>query len=354
MFLWQFLNFSVSWRYSFYELSVNHGYTCQKLLRVVKILSDIQQNNPFEAVTFHTVDTEYDGQRLDNFLIRLLKGVPKSRIYRLLRKGEVRVNKGRVKADTRLKAGDIIRVAPIRTSQQSAEKPGSQMRKRLNDSIVFEDDAMLIIDKPSGTAVHGGSGVSFGVIEGLRADRPESKFLELVHRLDRDTSGCLMLAKSRACLVHLQQQMQKNQIKKTYQALAMGRWPKGKSTINAPLKKNTLSSGERLVRVDVDGKASVTHFKIAQTFEQATLLDIRLETGRTHQIRVHCQFSGQPIAGDPKYGDTMFNQNMRGLGLKRLFLHANSLEFRHPISSEKIAVSATLPNDLKNILNQLR
>lgn len=318
-------------------------------------MSDIQRINPFEAVTFHTVDTEYEGQRLDNFLIRLLKGVPKSRIYRLLRKGEVRVNKGRVKADTRLKAGDIIRVAPIRSAQQQSTKmPGSQMRKRLNDSIVFEDDAMLVIDKPSGTAVHGGSGVSFGVIEGLRADRPESKFLELVHRLDRDTSGCLMLAKSRACLVHLQQQMQKNHIKKTYQALAMGRWPKGKSTINAPLKKNTLSSGERMVRVDADGKASVTHFKIAQSFEQATLLDIRLETGRTHQIRVHCQFSGQAIAGDPKYGDAMFNQNMRGLGLKRLFLHANSLEFKHPISEEKISVSAPLPNDLKSILNQLK
>ncbi|MDG2018723.1 MAG: 23S rRNA pseudouridine(955/2504/2580) synthase RluC [Porticoccaceae bacterium] len=318
-------------------------------------MSDIEKNNPFGAVTFHTVDAEYDGQRLDNFLIRLLKGVPKSRIYRLLRKGEVRVNKGRVKADTRLKAGDIIRVAPIRTAQpQSSEMPGSQMRKRLNDSIVFEDDGIIVIDKPSGIAVHGGSGVSFGVIEGLRADRPESRFLELVHRLDRETSGCLMLAKSRAVLVHLQQQMQKKQIKKTYQALVMGRWPKGKSTINAPLKKNTLSSGERMVRVDAEGKASVTHFKIAETFDQATLLDIRLETGRTHQIRVHCQFSGQAIAGDPKYGDSIFNQNMRGQGLKRLFLHANSLEFMHPISDERISVDAPLSNDLKNILNKLK
>jgi len=318
-------------------------------------LQNSDKNNPFSAVTFHEVDAEYAGQRLDNFLIRLLKGVPKSRIYRLLRKGEVRVNKGRVKADTRLKAGDIIRVAPIRTAQsQSSEMPGSQMRKRLNDSIVFEDDGIIVIDKPSGIAVHGGSGVSFGVIEGLRADRPESRFLELVHRLDRETSGCLMLAKSRAVLVHLQQQMQKKQIKKTYQALVMGRWPKGKSTINAPLKKNTLSSGERMVRVDAEGKASVTHFKIAETFDQATLLDIRLETGRTHQIRVHCQFSGQAIAGDPKYGDSIFNQNMRGLGLKRLFLHANSLEFMHPISGERISVDAPLSNDLKNILNKLK
>ena len=318
-------------------------------------MPDNQKNNPFECVTYHTVDVEYEGQRLDNFLIRLLKGVPKSRIYRLLRKGEVRVNKGRVKADTRLKSGDSIRIAPIRTvQQQSAEMPSSQMRKRLNDSVLFEDDAIIIIDKPSGTAVHGGSGVSFGVIEALRADRPDNKFLELVHRLDRDTSGCLMLAKSRSGLVNLQQQMQKNQIKKTYQALVQGRWPKGKSAINAPLKKNTLSSGERMVRVDAEGKASVTHFSIAQSFKQATLLDIRLETGRTHQIRVHCQFSGQPIAGDTKYGDTMFNQNMRELGLKRLFLHANSLEFKHPISGDKVAVSASLTNDLKNLINQLQ
>lgn len=321
----------------------------------MKILSDIQPDNPFEVVTFHIVDAEYEGQRLDNFLIRLLKGVPKSRIYRLLRKGEVRVNKGRVKAETRLKTGDIIRVAPIRTSQQQAkEMPGSKIRRRLNESIVFEDDEIIVLDKPSGIAVHGGSGVSFGVIEGLRADRPDSKFLELVHRLDRETSGCLMLAKSRAGLINLQQQMQKNQIKKTYQALVMGRWPKGKSTINAPLKKNTLSSGERMVRVDADGKASVTHFKVVESFGHATLLDIRLETGRTHQIRVHCQFSGQAIAGDPKYGELLFNQNMRDLGLKRLFLHANSLDFKHPISGDRVSVNADLPDDLKNLLNKLR
>jgi 23S rRNA pseudouridine955/2504/2580 synthase len=228
------------------------------------------------------------------------------------------------------------------------------MRKRLNDSIVFEDDGIIVVDKPSGIAVHGGSGVSFGVIEGLRADRPESRFLELVHRLDRETSGCLMLAKSRAVLVNLQQQMQKNQIKKTYQALVSGRWPKGKSTINAPLKKNTLSSGERMVRVDAEGKASVTHFKVAESFDQATLLDIRLETGRTHQIRVHCQFSGQAIAGDPKYGDAVFNQNMRELGLNRLFLHANSLAFIHPISGERLSVDAPLATDLKNLLDKLK
>jgi 23S rRNA pseudouridine955/2504/2580 synthase len=317
-------------------------------------LQSSEKNNPFSAVTYHEVDAEYAGQRLDNFLIRLLKGVPKSRIYRLLRKGEVRVNKGRVKADTRLTAGDIVRVAPIRVSDISSQGvPGRQMRARLSESIIFEDDGLIVVDKPSGMAVHGGSGVSFGVIEALRADRPEAKFLELVHRLDRDTSGCLMLAKSRAALVNLQKQIQINHIKKSYQALVKDRWPKGKSTINAPLKKNTLASGERMVRVDGEGKASVTHFSIARLFKQATLLDIALETGRTHQIRVHCQFSGQSIAGDPKYGDQAFNQLTRGLGLKRLFLHASCLEFKHPISNERMKIESPLPKDLQTILDKL-
>ena len=317
-------------------------------------MQNSDKNNPFSAVTFHEVDAEYAGQRLDNFLIRLLKGVPKSRIYRLLRKGEVRVNKGRVKADTRLATGDVIRVAPIRVSDNSSQSmPGRQMRARLNESIIFEDDGLIVIDKPSGMAVHGGSGVSFGVIECLRADRPDAKFLELVHRLDRDTSGCLMLAKSRAGLVDLQKQIQQNHIKKSYQALVKGKWPKGKSTINAPLKKNTLASGERMVRVDVEGKASVTHFSVAKLYKQASLLDIRLETGRTHQIRVHCQFSDQAIAGDPKYGDQEFNQLVKGFGLKRLFLHASCLEFKHPISNVRMKVEAPLPGDLQTILDKL-
>ncbi|MGB1984085.1 MAG: 23S rRNA pseudouridine(955/2504/2580) synthase RluC [Porticoccaceae bacterium] len=317
-------------------------------------MQNSDNNNPFSSVTYHDVDAEYAGQRLDNFLIRLLKGVPKSHIYRLLRKGEVRVNKGRVKADTRLAAGDVIRIAPIRVSESTSQnKPGRQMRARLNECIIFEDDGLIVIDKPSGMAVHGGSGVSFGVIEGLRADRPEAKFLELVHRLDRDTSGCLMLAKSRSALVNLQQQIQRNHIKKSYQALVKGKWPKGKSTINAPLKKNTLASGERVVRVDGEGKASVTHFSIAKLYKEASLMDIRLETGRTHQIRVHCQFSDQSIAGDPKYGDQEFNQLVRSYGLKRLFLHASCLEFKHPISSEWMKIESPLPSDLQTILDKL-
>ena len=317
------------------------------------ILSDIDQNNPFASVTFHSVDKEYAGQRLDNFLIRLLKGVPKSRIYRLLRKGEVRVNKGRVKPDTRLNAGDLIRIAPIRLSSQGSEVPGHRLRQRLTQSILFEDDALLIINKPNGIAVHGGSGVSFGVIEVLRADRPQDKYLELAHRLDRETSGCLILAKSRSVLVRIQQAMQNNKVEKRYNTLVKGLWPKGKSIINAPLKKNQLSSGERIVRVDGDGKESITHFKIVQRYSDATLLDVRLETGRTHQIRVHCQFAGQPIAGDDKYGEKLFNESLRSRGLKRLFLHASHLRFAHPISGDWIDIEAPLPEDLKFTLNNM-
>jgi 23S rRNA pseudouridine955/2504/2580 synthase len=308
----------------------------------------------FSKVSFTEIGPEHEGQRLDNFLIRHLKGVPKSRIYRLLRKGEVRVNKGRVKADTRVKRGDIVRIAPIRVAERGAAPvPGKQLRRYLAENILFEDEGLLIINKPSGLAVHGGSGISLGAIEALRAERPEARFLELVHRLDRDTSGCLMLAKKRAVLLELQAAMQRNQIEKRYQALVKGQWPKGKATINAPLKKNQLSSGERIVRVDAEGKPSVTHFKIAQRYKDASLLDIRLETGRTHQIRVHCQFSGQPIAGDPKYGDVHFNESLRDVGLKRLFLHASSLRFRHPLSGDWVDIEAPLSKELAAVLSNL-
>jgi 23S rRNA pseudouridine955/2504/2580 synthase len=316
-------------------------------------LSNKDPNNPFSTVTLHSVDEEYAGQRLDNFLLRLLKGVPKSRIYRLLRKGEVRVNKGRVKPDTRLNAGDVVRIAPVRVSQQVSECPSSQFRNRLKRNIVFEDDALIVINKPSGVAVHGGSGVSFGVIEALRAEMPNLKYLELVHRLDRDTSGCLMLAKSRAVLISIQRAFQENTVDKKYCALIKGQWPKGKTMINAPLKKNQLSSGERMVRVDSSGKPSVTHFKVTDKFKDANLLEISLETGRTHQIRVHCQFSNQPIAGDEKYGDRQFNESMRDIGLRRLFLHAKSLSFKHPLSDDWVQVSADLPDELSSVLDKL-
>ena len=315
----------------------------------------VLSESTLNKVSFVEVGPEHDGQRLDNFLIRHLKGVPKSRIYNLLRKGEVRVNKGRVKPETRLKVADVVRIAPIRVAQPGATpQPGQQLKRYLLDNVLFEDDGLLIINKPSGLAVHGGSGISLGVIEALRALRPELRFLELVHRLDRETSGCLMLAKKRTVLLELQSAMQRNQVDKCYQALVKGQWPKGKSTINAPLRKNTLSGGERVVKVEASGKPSVTHFKIAQRYRQATLLEVRLETGRTHQIRVHCQFSGQPIAGDPKYGEGQFNESLRDSGLKRLFLHASHLRFRHPLSGDWVDVEAQLPQELESVLKQLQ
>ena len=314
-----------------------------------------ESESKFSRVSFVEVGPEHDGQRLDNFLIRHLKGVPKSRIYNLLRKGEVRVNKGRVKPDTRLKTADVVRIAPIRVAQKgAAPEPGRQLQRYLTDNVLFEDDGLLIINKPSGLAVHGGSGVSLGAIEALRSLRPELRFLELVHRLDRETSGCLMLAKKRSVLLELQAAMQRNQIDKRYQALVKGQWPKGKATVNAPLRKNTLSGGERVVRVDANGKPSITHFTIARRFEQSTLLEVRLETGRTHQIRVHCQFSGQPIAGDPKYGERQFNESLRDCGLKRLFLHASELRFKHPLSGDWVAVEAQLPQELEQVLSKLQ
>ena len=312
------------------------------------------QENQFDKVSFVEVDPEYEGQRLDNFLIRHLKGVPKSRIYNLLRKGEIRVNKGRVKADTRLKANDIVRIAPIRVAERAASAVvGSQLKRYLSENILFEDDGLLIINKPSGLAVHGGSGISLGAIEAMRLERPELRFLELVHRLDRETSGCLMFAKKRAVLVEIQQAMQRNQIQKSYLTLVKGVWPKGKSIVNAPLRKNQISSGERIVRVDAEGKASVTHFKVNRRFKEAALLDVTLETGRPHQIRVHCQFSGTPVAGDDKYGDKEFNGRSRELGLRRYFLHACRLRFNHPLSGDWVEVDAPVPTDLSAVLKKL-
>ena len=310
--------------------------------------------NSFEKVTFVEIGAEDAGQRLDNFLIRTLKGVPKSRIYRLLRKGEVRVNKGRVKAESRLQAGDVVRLPPIRVAETpKAAVPGQKLQQLLNDSILFEDEGLLVINKPSGVAVHGGSGLSMGVIEAFRAMRPEEKFLELVHRLDRDTSGCLVLARKRAVLKEMHAAIQGGQMEKRYLALVRGDWPKGKSTVNAPLRKNELSSGERVVRVDAEGKPSVTHFKVLSRFKKATLMEVLLETGRTHQIRVHCQSAGHPLAGDIKYGDEVFDRQMKELGLRRLFLHASYLRFRHPLSGDWVELEAPLPSDLAAVVERL-
>jgi len=312
-------------------------------------------NPPNSGVRYITIENEDNGQRLDNYLLKILKGVPKSHIYRLLRKGEVRINKGRVKPETRLVAGSVLRLPPIRIAERPAVPvPGQRLQASLRAATLFEDEAMLIINKPEGLAVHGGSGQSGGVIEALRVMRPEDRFLELVHRLDRDTSGCLMLARKRAALKSLHGSMLAQKIEKQYLALVKGRWPKGRSTINAPLLKRTVASGERVVRADAQGKPAVTHYQIEETFADATLMRVILETGRTHQIRVHSQLAGHPLAGDPKYGDDLFNSQMREAGLGRMFLHAASLRLRHPVSGETLTVEAPLPEALGKVLAKLR
>lgn len=308
----------------------------------------------FDKVQWLTVDEGFDGQRLDNFLIRELKGVPKSHIYRLLRKGEVRVNKGRKRAEYRLKTGDQLRLPPIRlASAKTPAKPGEGLQQLLSESVFYEDDGMLVINKPSGLAVHGGSGINLGLIEAMRAIRPELKHLELVHRLDRDTSGCIMLAKKRSVLKALHQQLQGKTIQKNYLALVNGRWPAALQKVDARLQKNTLGNGERIVRVMPEGKASLTEYAIRKRFKQHTLVQASPVTGRTHQIRVHCRFAGHPICCDEKYGDRDKDRIVRDKGLKRLFLHAESLVFESPLTGRKVAVEAPLDDELEQLLEQL-
>ncbi|MGD9662184.1 MAG: 23S rRNA pseudouridine(955/2504/2580) synthase RluC [Porticoccaceae bacterium] len=302
-----------------------------------------------QGVTTILVSDDDAEQRIDNFLLSRLKGVPKSRIYRLLRKGELRVNKGRIKPEYRLQCGDIIRVPPIRVSESPPKAaPGAAMRSHLETSILFENDELLVINKPSGLAVHGGSGVNLGLIEALRATRPEMT-LELVHRLDRGTSGCLLVAKKKAALRHLQRQLRDHSVEKVYLALVDGSWPKGLDVMDAPLSKTTNTSGEKFVRANKDGKRALTRFKVRKRHTGMSLLEVTLETGRTHQIRVHCQLAGHPLLGDDKYGNDERNTEMRRLGLKRLFLHAYRLSFSLPSSGERISVEAPLPDDLAAI-----
>lgn len=305
------------------------------------------------AVQLLRVDDNSEGQRLDNFLIAHLKGVPRTWVYRVLRKGEVRVNKGRCKPAYRLKVGDLVRVPPVRQAERQAGAPPPQVMKKVADSICYEDDLMLIINKPAGIAVHGGSGLSHGVIETLRACRPDARFLELAHRLDRETSGCLMLAKRRSALTRLQELQRSGAIEKRYLALLAGRIRKGAWRADMPLQKNTLQGGERVVRVDPEGKAAVTRFKVLRRFADATLVEATLETGRTHQIRVHAAANGTPIVGDPKYGDAGINRQFRALGLRRLFLHAASLRLAWPDARQAFFIEAPLPTELRDLLERL-
>lgn len=307
-------------------------------------------------VRFITVDSEDAGQRIDNFLVKTLKGVPKSMIYRLLRKGEIRVNKKRKKPEYKLVNEDILRIAPIRVSENtSTVSTQLNVVANLEKQILFEDDRLIVINKPSGMAVHGGSGLSFGLIEALRALRPEARMLELVHRLDRDTSGCLVVAKKRSALRNLHEQLRNKKVQKFYHALVKGRWSPKLTRVTEGLRKNDLKSGERVVVADnVDGKESETRFKVLQNFEQATLVRAFPVTGRTHQIRVHCQVKGHPIACDAKYGHPDFDAEMKNLGLKRLFLHAASIEFTHPLTEQRLKIEAPLEPSLDKLINKLK
>lgn len=308
----------------------------------------------FEKVQFITIEPDHEGQRIDNFLRTLLKGVPKSLIYRILRKGEVRVNKKRIKPEYKLQASDLVRVPPIRVSEAN-EAPSTKLDKvaNLESHILYEDDVLIVVNKPSGMAVHGGSGLSFGVIEALRALRPQAKFLELVHRLDRDTSGCLLIAKKRSALKHLHEQLRNKTVDKRYQALVEGSWPTNRFKVKAPLRKNTLKSGERMVSVSSDGKESETRYRILESFKDCTLVEASPITGRTHQIRVHCLHAGHSIAGDNKYTSEEFNQYVQRYGLNRLFLHAHQLIYQHPVSGEQMRHTAKLDRALTQTLSAL-
>jgi 23S rRNA pseudouridine955/2504/2580 synthase len=309
------------------------------------------------SVRFQTISADQAGQRIDNYLLSQLKGVPKSMIYRIIRKGEVRVNKGRVKAEYKLQADDVVRIPPVKVSAKEQAPISHKLHQvaQLEQQILFEDEVLLVLNKPSGMAVHGGSGLSFGVIEALRSLRPDARFLELVHRLDRDTSGILLVAKKRSALRHLHEQLRNKTIQKEYLALVRGQWQSHCKVINAPLNKNELASGERIVRVSEQGKPSETRFSVEERYgQEATLIKAMPVTGRTHQIRVHTQYAGHPIALDSKYGDQTFDQKMQTFGLNRLFLHAYAIRFEHPKSGETLRLSAELDAEMKTVLRKLR
>ena len=329
----------------------------------------LEQNNSVSAhaAASLTIDEASDGQRIDNFLAKTLKGVPKSHIYRILRSGEVRVNKGRIDASYKLALNDIVRVPPIRVATSDKEvinAPATSVlvKSQLESTIIFEDDARLVIDKPAGFAVHGGSGVSRGVIEQLRMERPKAKFLELVHRLDRETSGVLMLAKKRTALVALHEMIRNNQTDKRYLMLVAGEWAEKKKRVRLDLQKYTLPNGERRVNVVTDkskdkyneAQHSETIFYLKQSFVGYSLLEAQLVTGRTHQLRVQLVHLGYPILGDDKYGDFALNKTLAKQGLKRMFLHSAETKLNHPLTSDKMQLLAPLPAELTKFMNKLQ
>ncbi|KQP14295.1 RluA family pseudouridine synthase [Pseudorhodoferax sp. Leaf267] len=331
----------------------------------MKNIIGAKNQQPAPASKLVQVGPDADGQRLDNFLVRELKGVPKSHVYRIIRSGEVRVNKGRADASTRLAEGDSVRLPPVRVSERVEQKSAAmaQAAPARTFPVLHEDDSFLAIDKPAGVAVHGGSGVDFGVIEQLRMARPGAPFLELVHRLDRETSGVLLIAKKRSALKHLQDQFRERETGKTYLALALGAWPANHKVLDKPLVKFLLpgkpgTEGERRVRVaardDPDGMRSITLVKLAQALVDFSLLEVTIKTGRTHQIRVHLASEGHPIAGDDKYGDFALNKSLAKQGLARMFLHAWRLRLVHPATGETVQLEAALPSELAGFLASQR
>jgi 23S rRNA pseudouridine955/2504/2580 synthase len=313
------------------------------------------ENRPALAAQFVTIADEEAGQRIDNYLLRVCKGVPKSHIYRILRSGEVRVNKGRIDQLYRLAAGDVVRIPPIRLAERAtddAHVPGIEF------PIVHEDSHLLVIDKPAGVAVHGGSGVSYGVIEQLRAARPQAKFLELVHRLDRETSGLLLIAKKRSALTNLHDQMRAGTTDKRYYALVAGDWKNARQHIRLPLHKYNTAEGEKRVVVQAGGQEAHTIFNLQRKWAHFALLEAELKTGRTHQIRVHLASSGFPIAGDEKYGDFALNKQLQKANdergaLRRMFLHAHRITFAHPETDQPLTLSAPLPAECERFLVSL-
>ncbi|HVK53967.1 MAG TPA: RluA family pseudouridine synthase [Burkholderiales bacterium] len=317
-------------------------------------VNEIRATPTADAVSWVIVDESGESQRVDNFLLKHLKGVPKSHIYRILRSGEVRVNSKRVQAEYKLAVGDRVRIPPIRVAEATVRQVRVPVGKRLAERILFEDDALLVINKPAGLAVHGGSGVSLGAIEQLRAEFPQFRFLELAHRLDRETSGVLLLAKKRSALTGLHAMLRDGGMDKRYLTLVAGQWKNGRQSVKLSLTKYLTPEGERRVSVDDDGQAAHTIFTLNENFKDFSLLEAELKTGRTHQIRVHLAHMGFPIAGDDKYGDFTLNKALPKQGLKRMFLHAHRVTFLHPLSRERTEIMAPLPTELEAFLECLR
>lgn len=306
-----------------------------------------------EAVTKVIVEDEAAGQRLDNYLFRQLKGVPKSRIYRMLRSGEARVNGQRAKPSRRLKPGDEVRIPPVRTAE-AASTPPARVKRSLLDRVLYRDEALLALDKPSGQAVHGGSGVSLGIIEQLRLEMPQAPYMELVHRLDKETSGILLIALKRSALTAMHRMLRDGQVRKSYIALARGIWQGKQRHVRLPLQKYVTAAGERRVAVNDAGQPAHTVFRLLKQYPGYCLLEAELKTGRTHQIRVHLAALGHPIAGDDKYGDFELNRRLQKQGLKRMFLHARRLVFTHPLTGAPLDLESPLPGDLDLFLRHLQ